>query len=912
MYRALLSIFIIIYLFTSCSKPQVWHIGVSQCSDDDWRQYLNEELLREAAFYDNLSVDVRCAHDNSQTQIDDIRYFASNSYDLIIVAPNRAQDLSPIISEVYTNGIPVVLIDRRTDSDNYTAFLGADNRKVGKLAADYIISLDKELTSPIIEITGLPGSTPAEERHEGFIEKIRPTLTLIGCWSEVEAERKTDSLFSATPLTEKTFVFAHNDRMARGVYNSAMRHNVDSLVTIIGVDALLSDGGGVDDVINRHLQATIMYPTGGDDAIRLALKVLNGEQFDRNTELPIDIVDNTNARILKMQYAQVQENFNMISFMQGKIDFQLEQVESQKWMLFNVILFALFLIAIIGIVLKLYWTKSLMNEQISEQARELEQRNQELMTMSQELEEATQAKLTFFTNVSHDFRTPLTLIADPLERLRKSDIKYNTEQQLLLNTISDNVKYLLRLVSQVLDFRKIRAGKVEIHPTVININDAISHWAGQVRPTAEGQGVTLETKIHENGNIMIDAEKLECIIFNIVSNSLKYTPVDGKITIETKIRSNELHISISDTGAGMSEETIAHIFDRFYQGEVHVDGSGIGLAIVSEYISLMGGHVEVRSQEGRGTTFYISLPIVTEHTHASNEDNASTSQQTSDITDLAYTIENPNDSEPGERGSDCPTILIIDDNVPMLSYLRKILSPYYEVLQAHNGKEGLDIAIQQIPDIIVADVMMPVMDGLECCKRLKLHKATSHIPVILLTACTLDEQKANGYDSGADSYISKPFSSTLVLSRLRNLLESRANLHKIYSTQQPTGCGSGLIYSLRNESDIKKPSAEEEFVANVQEAIKKHLSNPDTTVDDIAMEVSLGRVQLYRKLKALTGLTITDLMRTQRLNKAQQLLQTTNLTVSQICYEVGFSSPSYFTKCYKEQFGRTPTSSTQK
>ena len=460
---------------------------------------------------------------------------------------------------------------------------------------------------------------------------------------------------------------------------------------------------------------------------------------------------------------------------------------------------------------------------------------------------------------------------------------------------------LLRLINQILDFRKFESGKLKMYLSEFDIAKEINEWTEAFRTLAYKKHVHFDVSVQpsEEGYTMIaDAEKLERITYNLLSNAFKFTPENGRVSLALSQFGQDgarwLRYRVADTGVGISPEHVKHIFESFYQIDVHYAGSGIGLALVKAFTEMHGGRVSVDSAEGKGSVFTLEMPMKQAGTLAEGVEKnallenlkegavASADQETAQAeTDMA-------------DGGDKEIILVIDDNQDVRDYVKMLLTPQYRVIEASNGQEGLRQAMKHVPDAIICDVMMPVMDGMECCRRLKSEVQTSHIPVMMLTAYAMDEQKIRGYECGADSYILKPFSAQLLRARLRNLLDNRHRLNIFF-----TGTAT-----------VKKEAAgkvDQGFAERLRTLIEKRLGDSELRVEDLGEELGLGRVQLYRKAKSLTGYSPNELLRIARLKRAAALLASTEKTIAEIAYETGFSAPSYFAKCYRDYFGESPT-----
>ncbi len=891
-----------LFFFTSCANhEQNFIIGVSQCSNDEWRSRMNEEISRESLFYPNLKVEIRTAKDNNREQIEDIEEFIAKGVDLLVVSPNEAKAITPVVEKAYDRGIPVVLVDRKIASDKYTAFVGGDNYLMGKQIGTYMANrLDGK--GKIVELTGLKGSTPALERHRGMNEVLReyPSMETISAadagWLEEKAEMKFDSILSVHKDID--MVIAQNDPMAYGAYRAAMKAGREKQMLFVGVDALAGEKLGVELVADGTLDATFIYPTGGDRVIQVAMDILEGRDYKRENILSSALVNAGNARIMQMQTAHIGTLDTKIEVLNNKLDAYLMRYSSQKMFLYACIVILFLLAVLLFFVVRAYWTKIRLNTELSKQKLQLEEQRDQLINLSQKLEEATKAKLAFFTNVSHDFRTPLTLIADPVKRLMESDSLKDSDK-FLLNIINKNVTVLLRLINQIMDFRKFENGKLEMHLSEFNIRDCMKEWAEAFRTLAYRKHITFRFNAEDGDyNIIADAEMMERITYNLLSNAFKFTPENGCINIYiSRTNADKISMKFTDTGVGMPAEHVKHIFESFYQIDVHHAGSGIGLALVKAFVEMHHGNINVESSEGCGTAFTINIPVKQNGTVSISIDRKAILNNLKEgavvmADQESLTAENKNiHNNEKSRG----IVLIIDDNQDVRDYVKSLLEEEYSVIEAANGEEGLKIAIANVPDIIICDVMMPVMDGMECCRRLKAEPRTSHIPVMMLTAYSMDEQKIKGYECGADSYISKPFSSELLMARLHNLIDNRNRLKDFF--------GDKVTTSTTPLTDTDKG-----FVEKLRKLIEENMGNTDFSVEDMGEKIGFSRVQLYRKAKALTGYTPNELLRIARLNKANAIIKTaTEKSISEIAYEVGFSSPSYFTKCYKDFFGENPT-----
>lgn len=862
-------------VFSACSDNNVkkYVIGVSQCSEDIWRDKLNNELVMSTYQHDNVTLKFASANDNDRLQKQQIDQFIKEGVNLLIVSPNQIHTISSVIDKAYDAGIPVILFDRKTDSRKYTAFIGADNYEAGH-EIGYFIGQQLAGKGNIAEICGLQASSPAIERNRGFMDALKsyPNVKVVargyGDWIKESGVTAMDSILVQSKESFQ-YVFAQNDRMALGALQSIKKHKVKG-IKIVGIDALPVPGGGMENVRDGNLEASYIYPTRGDSVMQLALNILEKKPYKRDNYLKGALVTKANANVLLMQNEEMNKQTARLNALHGKVDTYLVQYNHQKM---YIVLFSIILLLLIGIMVYIYRT-ILMKRRIEE--------------------EANKAKLQFFTNISHELRTPLTLIADPVNYIIHDD-NLNSQQRSMLQIVQRNVLVLIQLVSEILDFRKVQNGKMELRLSDFNLAESMKQWIKLFSASAQKKHITISMDAPDTIMLRADQDKIERICYNLLSNALKYTSEGGEISLMAKEEGGRVMISVADNGCGISSDELPYIFDRFYQAKNAGRGTGIGLAIVKAFTELHHGEVSATSIEGKGSTFTIHIPV--------RQKGEVTNQPTEKIEQLvepSSAEEVPNQARHIDEliqpyQTDKPEVLIIDDNIDIRTYLRSVLSEKYNVSEAADGKTGLELARKIVPDIVLSDIMMPVMDGLAFCQQLKTDKAISHIPVILLTARSLDEQRAEGYEHGADAYLSKPFSLRLLLSRIDNLIESRKKLNQTWSK----GVEDDEIGNISNEID-------KSFLKQLRKIIQENLADSDLSVEQIGDEIGLSRVQLYRKVKALTGYSPVEIVRKARLTRARHLLQTTERTVSEVAYAVGFSTPSYFSKCYKDEFGENP------
>ncbi|MDA8763784.1 response regulator [Flavobacteriaceae bacterium] len=530
-----------------------------------------------------------------------------------------------------------------------------------------------------------------------------------------------------------------------------------------------------------------------------------------------------------------------------------------------------------------------------------------------QLEALNAKKIQFFTNISHEFRTPLTLILAPLEDIIKNEVvKLPRELKEKHVTIYKNAQRLSRMINELMDFRKLQFNKISINASKILVVPFIEEVVSHFEDEATLKNINLSVDYEEKDiSIWSDQSMLEKIIFNLLSNAFKATPSGGEISIIINqpinfislplVNKNEpvqaIEIIIKDNGMGIKDENIDKVFDRFFQSNEMIKknqgGTGIGLELVKSFIDLNKGKIVLKSKEKLGSEFKIYLPTGSAHlakqdvkTKKKFNPNPQNHVEVDELVSLAHDEESDNKK----------IILIVEDNLDLRKYIKNELKKEYEIKEAENGIEGLKKAFKYIPDAIISDVMMPKMDGFEFCNQIKKDIKTSHIPILMVTAKGMNVDRLKGIDSGADAYLNKPFSMDLLRSHLKQLIKSRQILFEKYF--------NGMVnnFSLKNSNSLDK-----EFINNIIKYINENINDESLNVASLAGELSLSRSKLYRKIKSLTGSTANEFIRKVRLKKAKQLLENSEFNVSEVTYKVGFSSPSYFTKCFKEYYGVLPT-----
>lgn len=716
-----IAILLCICLLLSCQQHR-YRIGISQCSNDGWRQKANREIKIGQYQYNNVDVIFASAENDGKRQVKQIDSMVAKGIDLLVVSPSDVKTVSPAIERAYDKGIPVILYDRMCQSEKYTAFIGADNVAIGSFMAQYVMS-QVDNGDEVVEITGLAGSTPVEERHRGFIETIAKSkkhikvTTIQGDWT-IKTPRKL--IYQLLKEGHRpACVFCHNDGEALGAYLGAKDLGLEKSMKFVGIDGLPGPNQGVEWVREGKLTASYIYPTKGERIIPLAMKILQHKPFKRINILSSALVTKDNAPIVDMQNREMLSQTDKISELYNNIDKYINLYQSQQIIIVMAVIVVVLLIVIAGYQIYLRKTQEQINQKIQQLDKE---------------------KIDFFTNASHQLRTPLTLVMGPIEQLLESSTVKGKDQN-TLKMVSRNVRQLSMLIDGVLSF---------------------------------------------------------------------------------------------DSCNGTVDDNTAAAF---------------------------------KSQ---------------------NEENIIESEKDKTTHTTADDIIDEDDSR--------PQILIIDDNTDIRTYLRSILEKKYNVLEAINGKEGVSMTQKYLPDLVISDIMMPEMNGLEYCQIIKQTKITCHIPVILLTARAQEAQRIEGFGHGADEYMTKPFSAEVLLARVNNLLRSRKRLKEIFDSNAEWTSATKNI-----------EGSDKQFIEQLRKTLLDNLSDPKLKMTYIADIMSISYIQLYRKTKAIIGITPVEMLRKARIKRALRLLQTTNLTIAEIAYQTGFGSPSYLSVCFKEELGKSPS-----
>ena len=866
---------------TSSGKQKRHVIGLSQCMlDDAWREAMINDMRIEASNYDDVEIIIKDAQNNNETQIQQIRDLIRQKVDVLIISPYQSEPITAVAEEAYRAGIPTIITDRKVNTDQYTSFVGANNYEIGLAAGNYAAHYLPP-NAIILEIWGLTQTSPAQERHKGFVDALREREDL--SFRKIEGQWLVDTARMELRKLEHPeqidFVYAHNDMMAIAAREYFMAW--DSIrgrdLRIIGVDAVA--GAGLEAVEDGRINASFLYPTGGEQVIRTAMRIIQGEPVDKFIPLRTAPVDHQSARTLLLQADQLQKYKQRIEAQRSRID----GLSDRFYFLRNSLgVISLLMIGFIALSIYAFYIN-----------RKMRQANRKLISLNAEMKEVTAQKLQFFTNVSHEVRTPLTLILAPLDRLIVSlrESPYASD----LGLIQKNANRLLRVINQILDFRKVEGKQEKLAVREIDLVPFVGEIKSYFDSMASVRAISYTfTSSIKQCTLWIDPDLLEKVFFNLLSNAFKFTPEGGSVRIELTEEGGRVFIRVIDTGSGIRPANLPHLFDRFYTEDRSM-GTGIGLHLVKEYIDMHGGETRVESEPGQRTTFTVCLRKGKAHFEDSDLMETPVSHQ-------AYEASRLDDSETKEMLSKTYpyTILITEDDDEVRGFLERELSLHFKIRTVANGKDALRVLEEEEISLVVSDVMMPEMNGFELCRTIKSQLPFSHISVILLTALTDERQRIFGITGGADDYIQKAFHTDYVKIKIIHLLQERQKLRE------------RLLEKLRDNKLLlsepeKVESIDDTFLRKFAEQIEAVYADPEYNVEKLSETLGLSRGHLHRKIKELTGTAPVEFLRTYRLNKATQLLRQNAYTVSEVAYRTGFSSPAYFSKCFKAVYGVTPT-----
>ena len=902
---------LLITIFTqSCSNnssAKKYTIGFSQCTMvNKFRQTMLKEMERELSFHPEINFIFKDANGFTEKQVEQVQELIDQKVNLLIVSPNEAAPITPIVEKAFASGIKVIIVDRKTISQNYTAFVGASNYEVGINAATFTNAILKGVGN-VLEVSDIPGSSADIDRHRGFTDFLKKSPGIKYVTKVYEAGDENPSGDKLTQFLQADsniqMIFAQNDRLAFSASKVCKQMGLDKRIKIIGVDGLPGENEGIDLVEKRILEATILYPTGGEEAILTAVNISENRSYKKENRLMTTIIDSSNVRIMKLQNEKLLLQQEDIDKRQKRIEEQITITRNQTNIIVAISI-TLALAIIFGAVLYYYLQENKkINKKLELQKEEiLTQRNQ-LMELGKKAKEATDAKFNFFTNISHELRTPLTLILGPLEDVLASPkLQFFVKTQ--LEMVKKNAMRLLRLVNQLMDFRKIEEGKMRLRASENNITEFVTEITNAFTETAIKKKITYRIDSKDNNlKVWFDVNMLDKILFNVLSNAFKYTNENGSISVAVKKDESNKNviIKIEDSGIGMGPETLEHAFNLFYQGnEGTYKGTGLGLALSKELITLHQGSIKIKSEKWKGATFEISLPLGKEHLQERELEKDAPIYQLNYEDAKIYTNEGdilkPPLADDNSITAKEQSILIIEDNPEIRMFIKNHLSKNYEIIEAENGNMGLNLAYEIVPDLIISDILLPGKDGMMITDTLKNDIRTSHIPIIILTAKGSIEQQIEGLKLKVDAYLVKPFNVQYLEETIKSLLGNREILKGHYTSELPHE-------NIRNSSAKK---IDRKFVNEFSSIVESNVANENFGVDDICKAIGISRVQLYRKAKAVLGYNINEYILEVRMQKAKYLLLNEDFSISEISYKVGFSSQAYFSTVFKSKFGVTP------
>jgi len=894
-------------------KP-AYRIAFSQCvGSDAWRQTMLEEMKRELSFYPDVEFIYRDADNSSELQIRQLHELQRMRPDLIIVSPNEAEPLTPVVDDIFRSGTPVIVTDRKTASGQYHAYVGADNYKIGYMAGQYLAEqLGRRGT--ISEVTGLPGSSATIERQRGLHDAlnaypgIRLLLQVNGQWL-IDVARSQVAR-QAAQLSTADAIFAYNDQMALGTYQALQEALPGNRIKIVGVDALPGENNGLHFVAENVLDASMLYPTGGKECIQTAMAILKDQPYQRENILGTLVVDSTNVQLMRLQTDKIISQQRDID-KQQQLFAEQQKIFSNQRRVLNILVVSLVLVVVFAGIsfysLKANWDK---NKQLEHQNHEILEQQRRILEMTQEVEQAAEAKINFFTNISHEFKTPLSLILVPLEELLKNGkLPEGTHRSLAL--IKRNALILQHLVSQLIDLRRVGYEGLHIKAKRQSLLLFCSNVVQCFRPLAQQRAVNLrlENEASET-TLWFDEDLMEKLLYNLLSNAFKFTPEGGDIVLRLTEPSSDrgwVEIQVVDTGVGIAEADLPHLFEPFYQGENHAQGSGIGLALCKEIASLHHGRIALYSERGCGTTVSISLPVGSDHLSEEEKFVSAFPETGRDfhrvgtelpMLDPKVDVRAMEPEQVGEMegyAMNTHSVLIVEDHAEMRQFLADKFAERFTVFTAPNAKEGFREAVEQLPDLILSDVLMPKELGTELVRKLKADVRTAAIPVVLLTARGTDEQIRTGLESMADAYLTKPFNMDYLLVVAQNLIANRKILQRHFSSE---------VAELRPPGYIA--TADKRFLSELSGVVEENIANSELNVDYLCERLAVSRIQLYRKVKSLLDCSINDYISGHRLKRAKLLLQQ-DVPINSVAYQTGFSSPAYFSTAFKNKYGVSPS-----
>lgn len=898
-YYALL-VLLLAFCFSCKTDPEKkkFVIGISQCTlEGSWRKSMLLDMKVQASEYPGVSLLIEDAADSSLLQVEQIRSLIKRKVDLLIISPNESEPVTPVAIEAYRAGIPTILVDRKISSDEYTTYIGGDNCEIGRQAGFFVNRQVRDKYPVVLEIWGLPGSSPAQERHRGFMDVLNSRIQVkevIGKWKPETVEKEMAKMDSLEYLD---VVFAHNDVMAMAARRAIEKRypGLADRIRFVGIDAVSGRGSGLEAVMHGELAASILYPTGGSLAIRVAMQILNGEEVSRQYLLSSALIDKNNAGTLFIQSEQVVDYQHQIELQRDT----LEKILSRYTFLQNSVGIILLLMGLLLLsalyVIHVNRTVKRKNRELKRTNLQVQQQKEELAEINRYIEKSTAQKLQFYTNITHEIKTPLTLVLGPLGKLSKEAPEGSSLAD-DIRIIRKNAERLKRVVDQLLDFRKVESNKMNMRVSEVDL----VAFVAEVKSCFDAMATDKQIRFvfeHDcpSVRVWVDKDKMEKILANLLSNAFKFTLDGGAVTVRLKDKGDQVELSVEDNGKGIPPENLASVFDRFFTGDQnYVTGTGIGLHLTREFVYMHKGTIRVESVPHQYTIFTVNLLKGKSHFDESCTFDLSITEFSSGFTNL----DTDDLQEVLNRTYDY-TVLIVEDDPDIRGYLQAELGRNFHVLVADNGVKALEVLMNEGASMVVSDVMMPEMNGFDLCRKIKSDIVLSHLPVMLLTALSDDKQQMYGIAGGADAYIQKPFNIDVVRLRIIRLLEDRVRLREAYARD-----AASPALSVKEE---KAESMDDLFMNRFLKLIEESYADPDFSIEKGSEKLGLSRVHLYRKVKELAGVTPTDFLRNFRLKKAADLLRRRAGNVNEVAYATGFGSPAYFSKCFKAAYNITPT-----
>ena len=895
----------VLFLCFGCmpeKKPKQYVIGVSQCDlNNAWRKSMIQDMRVEALNHPELVLEVADANYNSDLQIKQIEQFIRKRVDLLIISANESEPLTPVAIKAYHSGIPTIILERKIESDQYTAFIGADNFGIGRQAGDFARNLlSQESQAEVWEIWGMRGSSASLERHAGFIDALDDqTLPLI---REIDGQWEPDTVASAIAaipdLSKVRVVYAHSDMMALAAREAIAKRDSTLLphIHFIGIDGQLGKGLGVEAVVEGKLDASFYYPTGGGTAMKVAWQILTGQEHSKNYALSSAIIDKDDAGTLYLQLDRLEDYQRQVNVQKEMVDDLLHRYNFLRDSLFIILFLIVMLIASFGYLVSVLRKSRKINILLRERNRLVRQQREELAEAKRQIEVVTAQRLKFFTNVTHEVKTPLTLILGPLNKMEQDAPEGAFVDDIRI--IKKNAQRLRQVIEQLLDFRKIEFNKMGLRVSHTEFVGFTAEIKSCFDALAESRNITYRFEPEMRSlSLWIDMDKMEKVLTNLLSNAFKFTPEGGSVCIRLREREEEALLSVEDSGEGIPPENLQVIFERFFtSGHGYTTGTGIGLHLVREFVQMHKGRVEVESIPQKRTCFTVHIPKGQSHFDPSCVFLNEALESVADFVEPEPEVIREKLSRVYDQ-----TVLVVEDDTEIRPYLAKELSANFRVLTAENGKKALELLKSESVGLILTDVLMPEMNGYELCQQVKSDIAFSHIPVVLLTALGEDSQRMYGLAKGADAYIPKPFNIDVVKLRVINLLEERERLREALRT------ASENLEPLGGKAMEETQSMDDLFMRKFIQLIEENFSDPDFNIEKGSEKLGLSRVHLYRKVKELSGISPIEFLRNYRLKRATALLRQRSGTISEVAYSTGFGSPAYFSKCFKSVYQITPT-----